>query len=281
MTCFKSAGLTGILFCLLMGPAWAQPPIESADELVATHAELGLAQAVNTYQGSTGANVDVLLDAYPCEEICGITLIIKGSPCSPPFDYYTGNANPWGSPTSVVETPVGSGNWLVTFGGRTHEDCIRVSDLLTKNGSPYVHFGYRVKGKYNLLNPATGLYNIGYIVHCIDGSYTGYGLPGHSRNGGRIRLNAVDRDMVVANVQIANADYVSTNNLRADLLPELNWSPVPLEQNIITQEGLDVEIPQDLLSDPSLRVIMSYDIVDPDTGETRSNITLDFPVSED
>jgi len=278
MSLKKLARVAWIPMILISSMALAQ--FEPMDE-AQVHPDLSRHAQATAYGNSVGVNIDI---PFTCPVICGITIIVQGNPCEQPWGFYTGIHNPWGSPSSIVESPVGSGTWVITFGGEDGPCFDR--NAVDETGKPYfssggnfrgVHLGFKRSGTNSLYNSGTGLYNIGYAVHCEGGTYYGYGLPGHHRVGNNINVRA-DRAMAVADLQFAAADNVHINDLRADLLPELTWHGVEMQNNVLNAEGTDIAIPAAVLQDPTKRIIMSYSIVDPDTGEDRGNVTLDFPV---
>src|SRR5947208_3304461 len=90
---------------------------------------------------NTGINTDC---PFPVsvDPICGIQITVYGSQ---PVNFYAGARMPaaW-LPPVIVETPVGSGNWTVTFGNNPPASCISRNDPRWRECGVFkgVHFGF-------------------------------------------------------------------------------------------------------------------------------------------
>ncbi len=245
--------------------------------------ELSRFAPVANYGNVTGVNIDI---PFACQVICGISITVQGKPCEPPTSFYSGIHNPWKTPSNIQEIPAGSGTWVITFGG-VDGPCFD-RNATDANGNKYfwtgttfrgVHLGFYIPGANNLYNPGDNYFNFAYAIHCEEGTYYGSGVPGHTTGGGGINVVA-GQDVRMADVMVAPASRVQLNDLRPDLVPELPWQPIQLANDVVTAEGLHIPIPQSILQNSSGRIIFAYSMEDPDTGESRGSVTLDFPVQQ-
>ena len=108
---------------------------------------------------NTGINSDC---PFPVsvDPICGIQITVYGSK---PVNFYSGARMPasW-LPANIVETPVGSGNWTITFGNNPPATCIARNDPRWWECGVFkgVHFGfYSNDPVVNLLNPDSSIWS--------------------------------------------------------------------------------------------------------------------------
>lgn len=260
---------------------------------------------------NTGINSDC---PFPVgvDPICGIQITVYGSR---PVNFYTGARMPasW-LPANIVETPVGSGNWTITYGNNPPATCISRSDPRWYECGVFkgVHFGfYSNDPVVNYLNPDSSIWSQlgppcvyfgphGETIPCT-------GLTSHAAHGfGQIAiLNATasastatsaatvrrvkasgPSGLRISNVRIAVvADAVAINNLGPCALRDLAWQNVALANSTLppsTPEGgvgsLDVPIPDNILGQKGWAV-MTYDVTDPLTGNVLTSSTLDFQLN--
>ncbi len=260
---------------------------------------------------NTGINSDC---PFPVgvDPICGIQITVYGSR---PVNFYTGARMPasW-LPANIVETPVGSGNWTITYGNNPPATCISRSDPRWYECGVFkgVHFGfYSNDPVVNYLNPDSSIWSQlgppcvyfgphGETIPCT-------GLTSHAAHGfGQIAiLNATasasaatsaatvrrvkasgPSGLRISNVRIAVvADAVAINNLGPCALRDLAWQNVALANSTLppsTPEGgvgsLDVPIPDNILGQKGWAVV-TYDVTDPLTGNVLTSSTLDFQLN--
>ena len=259
---------------------------------------------------NTGINSDCPFPAG-VDPICGIQITVYGSK---PVNFYTGARMPaaW-LPPVIVESPVGSGNWTITYGNNPPASCISRSDPRWYECGVFkgVHFGFYSNDPIvNYLNPDSRIWSElgppcvyfgshGETIPCT-------GLTSHAAHGfgqvailnatasasasaaaGMVRVKASGPSgLKISNVRIAVvAAPVAINNLGPCALRDLAWQNVPLANSVLppsTPEGgvgsLDVPIPDNILSQKGWAV-MTYDVTDPLTGNVLTSSTLDIPLN--
>jgi hypothetical protein len=258
---------------------------------------------------NTGINSDC---PFPVgvDPICGIQITVYGSK---PVNFYTGARMPaaW-LPPVIVETPVGSGNWTITYGNTGPAACIARNDPRWYECGVFkgVHFGFYSNDPIvNYLNPDSNVWSQfgppcvyfgphGETIPCT-------GLTSHAAHGwqvailnatasasasasaGMVRVKAgAGQTLKISNVRIAVVPApVAINNLGPCALKDLAWQNVALANSVLpasTPEGgvgsLDVPIPDNILGQKGWAV-MTYDVTDPATGNVLTSSTLDFPLN--
>ncbi len=260
---------------------------------------------------NTGINSDC---PFPVgvDPICGIQITVYGSK---PVSFYTGSRMPaaW-LPPVIVENPVGSGNWTITYGNNPPASCISRSDPRWYECGAFkgVHFGFYSNDPIvNYLNPDSNIWSQlgppcvyfgphGETIPCT-------GLTSHAAHGfgqiailnatasagsaaatirGKAGTRAGAQELRISNVRIAVvANAVAINSLGPCALKNLAWQNVALANSVLpasTPEGgvgsLDVPIPDNILSQKGWAV-MTYDVTDPATGNVLTSSTLDFPLN--
>jgi hypothetical protein len=259
---------------------------------------------------NTGINTDC---PFPVsvDPICGMQITVYGSK---PVNFYGGTRMPasW-LPANIVETPVGSGNWTITFGNNPPATCIARNDPRWWECGVFkgVHFGFYSNDPIvNLLNPNSSVWS-DFGPPCVYFGAHGEtipctGLTSHAAHGfgqiailnatasagasaaasmGRVKAGG-GQSLRISNVRIAVAPAaVPINNLGPCDLRDLAWQNVALANSVLppsTPEGgvgsLDVTIPDNILGQKGWAV-MTYDVIDPVTGNVLTRSTLDFPLN--
>jgi len=264
----------------------------------------GAAWAGGAALPNTGINTDA---PFPVsvDPICGMRITVYGSQ---PVNFYSGARMPasW-LPPSIVENPVGSGAWTITFGNTGSSACVSRSDTRWWECGVFkgVHFGFYTNDPLvSFLNPDSSVWSdLGppCVYFGPNGETTPCtGLTSHAAHGfGQV---AIRNDNVSASAAIASAktgaqgltirnvriavvpDAVAINDLGPCALKGLQWQDVQLADSVLppTVDGkvgtLSVPIPDDILSQKGWAV-MTYDVTDSATGNILTSSTLDFPLN--
>jgi len=223
--------------------------------------------------GGPGVNIDV---PFSLDPICGFQIIVTSA--TAPTSFYNSGRNPWGAPT-VVETPPGSGIWILTFGPGpcfSHNDPRFFENGVFKG----LHFGFWTNVTLVQFQGAP-CWLIGQTssVPCT-------GITGHNAGGGGVNvLNGNAQALALRNVEAAfSPSAIPINDLTRGAQERLPWQQVALSNNVVpaVSEGrpgsLRLNIPENILSQKGF-VVFNYDVTNEETGELLSTVTLEFDIS--
>jgi hypothetical protein len=226
----------------------------------------------------SGVNIDV---PFSTSSVCGFQIVVVGER---PTNLYTGSRNPFPAP-SITEVPVGSHNWVITWGPIS--PCISRDDprFWSADGTTFLglHFGFLTTDPIVHLI-SSGSVNATCWVLGPDGWVPGPRLTGHNSLGGFLNvLNANAQALAVGNAQIVvSPTEIPINGLTRSDLGQLNWQDVKLDKNIVP--GGSNDAPGTLsIALPSLQgqkgwAVVTYSTADPATGEAQSTVTLEYPI---
>lgn len=226
----------------------------------------------------SGVNIDV---PFPIDTICGFQIVVVGER---PANMYTGARNPF-PPPSIVETPVGSHIWTITWGTPSGPPCYQRTDSIFWSGDTFLglHFGFETTDPIVHLI-TSGAVNATTWLFGPDGKVPGPPVTGHSNVGGGLNvLNTNVQALAVGHAQIVvSPTKIPINSLTRSDLGQLKWQDLRLGNTIVP--GGSNDSPGTLtIGLPSLEgqkgwAVITYSTSDPVTGDPGSTVTLQYPI---